>query len=196
MEHIEDEKIWTGLKQHEERVLTTLFDMYYEKLYLFAEKFIYDSDKSHDIVQDIFVRLWENAGKLDIKSSVKSYLFSSTKNGCLNYLRDLEIEDRNNRKYAEAYIESYNIDMVEEEEILDKIRQIMDELPDKCREVCQLRFIDGYKYAEIAERLNINENTVKVQLHRGVKRIKEALSEHDNLIVWLTLMKLFGGRLF
>ena len=120
MERIEDEKIWTGLKQHEERVLTTLFDMYYEKLYLFAEKFIYDSDKAHDIVQDIFVRLWENAGKLDIKSSVKSYLFSSTKNGCLNYLRDLEIEDRNNRKYAEAYIESYNIDMVEEEEILDK----------------------------------------------------------------------------
>ena len=42
MEHIEDEKIWTGLKQHEERVLTTLFDMYYEKLYLFAEKFIYE----------------------------------------------------------------------------------------------------------------------------------------------------------
>ena len=61
-------------------------------------------------------------------------------------------------RYAEAAVYSDNIDAIDEEEILEKIRQVMDELPDRCREVCLLRFVQGYKYSDIAERLSMNEN--------------------------------------
>ena len=174
--------------------MSVLFDTYYEKLYLFAEKYIYDSDKAHDIVQDVFLKIWENAERLELTSSIQHYLFASVRNGCLNYLKSLQIEDRNNRKYAEAYIESQNVDMVDDEELLARVRQVLDELPEKCREVCLLRFVEGYKYAEIAARLDMNENTVKAQLHRGMERLKQAFATYDYVLVLCALGRIFMDR--
>ena len=191
---MDSDDIFIGLKRRDEAALSVLFDTYYEKLYLFAEKYIYDSDKAHDIVQDVFLKIWENAERLELTSSIQHYLFASVRNGCLNYLKSLQIEDRNNRKYAEAYIESQNVDMVDDEELLARVRQVLDELPEKCREVCLLRFVDGYKYAEIAARLDMNENTVKAQLHRGMERLKQAFATYDYVLVLCALGRIFMDR--
>jgi len=191
---MDSDDILMGLKRRDETALSVLFDTYYEKLYLFAEKYIYDSDKAHDIVQDVFLKIWENAERLELTSSIQHYLFASVRNGCLNYLKSLQIEDRNNRKYAEAYIESQNVDMVDDEELLARVRQVLDELPEKCREVCLLRFVEGYKYAEIAARLDMNENTVKAQLHRGMERLKQAFATYDYVLVLCALGRIFMDR--
>ena len=191
---MDSDDILMGLKRRDETALSVLFDTYYEKLYLFAEKYIYDSDKAHDIVQDVFLKIWENAERLELTSSIQHYLFASVRNGCLNYLKSLQIEDRNNRKYAEAYIESQNVDMVDDEELLARIRQVLDELPEKCREVCLLRFVEGCKYAEIAARLDMNENTVKAQLHRGMERLKQAFATYDYVLVLCALGRIFIDR--
>ena len=191
---MDSDDIFIGLKRRDEAALSVLFDTYYEKLYLFAEKYIYDSDKAHDIVQDVFLKIWENAERLELTSSIQHYLFASVRNGCLNYLKSLQIEDRNNRKYAEAYIESQNVDMVDDEELLARVRQVLDELPEKCREVCLLRFVAGYKYAEIAARLDMNENTVKAQLHRGMERLKQAFATYDYVLVLCALGRIFMDR--
>ena len=191
---MDSDDIFIGLKRRDEAALSVLFDTYYEKLYLFAEKYIYDSDKAHDIVQDVFLKIWENAERLELTSSIQHYLFASVRNGCLNYLKSLQIEDRNNRKYAEAYIESQNVDMVDDEELLARVRQVLDELPEKCREVCLLRFVEGYKYAEIAARLDMNENTVKAQLHRGMERLKQAFATYDYVLVLCALGRVFMDR--
>ena len=180
---MDSDDILMGLKRRDETALSVLFDTYYEKLYLFAEKYIYDSDKAHDIVQDVFLKIWENAERLELTSSIQHYLFASVRNGCLNYLKSLQIEDRNNRKYMEAYIESQNVDMVDD-----------DELPEKCREVCLLRFVEGCKYAEIAARLDMNENTVKAQLHRGMERLKQAFATYDYVLVLCALGRIFIDR--
>ena len=191
---MDSDDIFIGLKRRDEAALSVLFDTYYEKLYLFAEKYIYDSDKAHDIVQDVFLKIWENAERLELTSSIQHYLFASVRNGCLNYLKSLQIEDRNNRKYAEAYIESQNVEMVDDEELLARVRQVLDELPEKCREVCLLRFVEGYKYAEIAARLDMNENTVKAQLHRGMERLKQAFATYDYVLVLCALGRIFMDR--
>ena len=191
---MDSDDIFIGLKRRDEAALSVLFDTYYEKLYLFAEKYIYDSDKAHDIVQDVFLKIWGNAERLELTSSMQHYLFASVRNGCLNYLKSLQIEDRNNRKYAEAYIESQNVDMVDDEELLARVRQVLDELPEKCREVCLLRFVEGYKYAEIAARLDMNENTVKAQLHRGMERLKQAFATYDYVLVLCALGRIFMDR--
>ena len=191
---MDSDDIFIGLKRRDEAALSVLFDTYYEKLYLFVEKYIYDSDKAHDIVQDVFLKIWENAERLELTSSIQHYLFASVRNGCLNYLKSLQIEDRNNRKYAEAYIESQNVDMVDDEELLARVRQVLDELPEKCREVCLLRFVEGYKYAEIAARLDMNENTVKAQLHRGMERLKQAFATYDYVLVLCALGRIFMDR--
>ena len=171
-----------------------LFRDHYEPLCARAFQMVHDRKASEDIVQDVFLKIWENAERLELTSSIQHYLFASVRNGCLNYLKSLQIEDRNNRKYVEAYIESQNVDMVDDEELLARVRQVLDELPEKCREVCLLRFVEGYKYAEIAARLDMNENTVKAQWHRGMERLKQAFATYDYVLVLCALGRIFMDR--
>ena len=67
MDDVEYDNLVEGIRHRKEAALATLFDLYYEKLYLFAEKYIYDSDRAHDIVQDVFLRIWENAEQLVLR---------------------------------------------------------------------------------------------------------------------------------
>lgn len=161
------------LKSDDKKALSYLFDNHYEHLYLFAEKFIYDSDKANDIVQEVLVRIWENRHKLEITTSLISYLFAGVRNGCLDYLRTLHVEDKHNRKYLEAHIDSYTIDVIEDDDLLDRIKKMMEELPPQCREIFQLRILNGYKYKEIAKELNVSEDVVKVQIHRAHQKLKD-----------------------
>ena len=131
---------------------------------------------------------------LKIGKFSQSPLYKALKKIFQDYKKSLQIEDRNNRKYVEAYIESQNVDMVDDEELLTRVRQVLDELPEKCREVCLLRFVEGYKYAEIAARLDMNENTVKAQLHRGMERLKQAFATYDYVLVLCALGRIFMDR--
>lgn len=167
------------LKKGNKQALSYLFDTYYERLYLFAEKFIYDSDKANDIVQEVFVRIWENCQKLEITTSLTSYLFTGVRNECLDYLRALHIEDHHNRKYLETHIDSYTMDAIEDDELLDDVKKIINGLSPQCREIFQLRIFKGYKYKEIALELNISESVVKVQIHRAYQKLKESYPSLD-----------------
>ena len=183
-----------AFQRGEEWAFRKVYEQFFSPLCIYAVKYVRDASEAQDIVQDVFLKIWENAERLELTSSIQHYLFASVRNGCLNYLKSLQIEDRNNRKYMEAYIESQNVDMVDDEELLARIRQVLDELPEKCREVCLLRFVEGCKYAEIAARLDMNENTVKAQLHRGMERLKQAFATYDYVLVLCALGRIFIDR--
>lgn len=175
--NIEDPNLLiASLKRNEPAALSVLFDNYYEKLYIFAEKFIYDPDKAHDIVQELFVYLWENRASLTITTSLTHYLFVAVRNRCLNYLQSLRIEDQRNQHYLEAHIDSYTLDVVEEQEALDQLKKMIGELPPQCRTIVEMRILKGYKYKEIAQQLNISENVVKVQIHRAYQKLSSLKS--------------------
>lgn len=182
MKEPDKEEIIAKLRKRDESAITTLFDAYYENLYLFAEKFIYDKDNAHDIVQDVFVKIWEDSSKIVFKYSVRYYLFTSVKNKCLNYLRKLDIEDRHNKKYIEAHIDSQTVGIIENEELIGRIKAIIEGLPGQCKEIFKLRAFYGYKYKEIAEDLDVSESVVKVQVSRANKKIREKLSEDTSNI--------------
>lgn len=180
------------LKSKDKKSISYLFDTHYERLYLFAEKFIYDTDQAHDIVQEVFIRLWENSANLEINTSLSHYLFAAVRNRCLDYLRALRIEDRHHRKYFEAYIESHTIDAIQDDELLEKIKNMMDNFPPQCREIFELRLLQGYKYKEIAERLNVSESVVKVQIHRAYRKLKDsfpAIKGHLPLFLLAVIIK-------
>ena len=138
-------------------------------------------------MQEVFIAIYEKSILKNYQGSLKAYLYTSVRNRCYNYLRDAKVEDRNMALYAEAAVYSDNVDMIDREEILEKIREVLDELPEKCREVCLLRFVHGYKYSEISEQLGMNENTVKVQLHRGMEKLKRCFSDYDFTLVLFVL---------
>ena len=184
---MEDEILIKYLRKNDRKAYSILFDKYFERLFTFAVRVVFREDVANDIVQEVFIAIYEKSILKNYQGSLKAYLYTSVRNRCYNYLRDAKVEDRNMALYAEAAVYSDNVDMIDREEILEKIREVLDELPEKCREVCLLRFVHGYKYSEISEQLGMNENTVKVQLHRGMDKLKHCFADYDFTLILFVL---------
>mgnify|MGYP000056771468 CR=1 FL=1 len=176
---MESDYILVGLKHRDEVALSTLFDMYYEKLYLFAEKYIYDSDRAHDIVQDVFLSFWKmDRGGFPNVKTIKTFLYNSVQHRCLNYLRDLEIRDRNYKNLGrEELDEDYFLCQQIRADVVAELFGAIDELPDRCKEIFKRSYVDGQEDRKIAEELNISLNTIKTQKQRAKSYLRERLGD-------------------
>jgi len=168
------------IKKRNKEVFKTFFNKYYEAYVIYANGYLFDKAASEDIAQDVFVYLWENAERIDIQSSLQGYLYTMVRNKCLNYLKAIKVTDRN-------HILEFNINLITEQvfdsnseenkDIVYKhLLDTLETLPEKMQQVVKLKFLHNYKYAEIAEEMNISINTVKTQLKRAKLRIAELIT--------------------
>lgn len=149
------EKIQSGDKQ----VFKILFETYYTRLLYFGKKYLDDDFAVEDMVQDCFVALWERRAEITDTTTLKSFLFVSLRNRCLNYLRD-----RKNQEAHHQYIEQESVSFFEhsliEEETRHALLSVLDRMSEQGKSVCLL-IMEGLKNAEIAEQLGITTSTVK-----------------------------------
>lgn len=171
------------LKKKDKAAYELLFDNYFERLFLFASNFVFIDDVANDIVQDVFISVWERAEKIDEDSSLKSFLFTLVRNRCLNYIRDMKVEDRNKRLYLEAHVYSDSLDIIEDNALIENIKHFIEDLPEQCKEVFKMRTMYGYKYKEIAEEMDISIDTVKVQLKRAKDKLKIRFSDYSSSLI-------------
>lgn len=155
-----------------------LFRTYFKQLSYFAFGFVKDQDTAKEIVHDVFINLWNKRDTIDLNKSVKSYLYTSVHNRCLNSIRD-------NRKFnhmveIESASEHYHSDSdnLVAEEIQEKINKTLDSLPEKCREIFYLSRFEELRYNEIAERLSISVKTVEAQMSKALKIFRDSLREY------------------
>jgi RNA polymerase sigma-70 factor (ECF subfamily) len=161
------------------------FNRYHTRMVLFAAKFTDDTEIARDIVQEVFLRTWENRNVITINSSLASYLFVAIRNRCANYIRQKAVSG----KYAsEAEAELKQIEaeyysseeeqnlILYEQETSTIIHRTISELPEKCREIFELSRYKGLKSSEIASQLNISVRTVETQIYRALKQLKEKLT--------------------
>ena len=174
----------------DKKEIEELFKSYFGPLCSFAQKYVKDHDSAKEIVHDVFINLWEKRDELHMKSSLKSYLFKSVHNRCLNYLRDQKKFDQN--ELSEENISAYGsvayTDHLEEAELQQKINQALDFLPEKCREIFILSRFEELKYKEIAGRLNVSVKTVETQMSKALKILREKLTEYLKLIIFIILL--------
>ena len=157
-----------------------LFKKYFSTLCYFARKYISDVESSKEIVHDVFINLWNKRDSIDLQKSVKSYLFTSVHNRCLNYIRDNKKFDHNIEQ-LETLHENTNweaTDSLVHMEMENKINRIIESLPDRCREIFVLNRFDNLKYSEIAEKLGISVKTVETQMSKALKILRENLKEY------------------
>ncbi len=152
-----------------------LFQEYYLPLVKFAEGILFDADDSKDIVQNLFVHLWENAKDIEINTSIKGYLFQATRNRCLNRIKSLRIEDNRNILYLEGVLNSEVLDPEMDSGETGRIMDALGSLPDKMREIFKMKYLENQRQKEIADILGITENTVKTQLLRAKKKLRDIL---------------------
>lgn len=183
----------TSLTQKvDEQYMEVLFKTYFKGLCIFARQFVPDNDKVQDIVQDVFLNIWEKGEMLASESQVKGYLYTAVRNRCLNYIRD-------NKKFSDnvevAHIEnSDNSSRIEYRELDKLIRSAINELPEKCKEVFELSRFQDLKYQQIADTLGISVKTVEAQMTKALKVLREKLAGYTGMALFI-LQYFFGGHI-
>lgn len=166
-----------------------LFHSFYSELCSYSNMFLKDLEASEEVVQETFVKLWENRKSLNIKSSFHSYLFRAVRNGCLNVIKHEKIKD-NYKVHNENEIKNRSGSLDEEidaSELETKIRESIDLLPMRRRKAFIMSRYEGLKYKEIAEKLNISIKTVENQIGKALKFLKSELSEYMTVVVFLSI---------
>ena len=166
---------------HEEELFHNLFMEYYPSLLSFARYYVKDETIAEDLVQDVFLKVWQKRTFLFLKEGIKTYLYRSVQHACLDYLKHQEVKgDYINAVTTKLKIEEiyYNDDpqsLFAEDERLELIYKEMDKLPDKCREIFTMSYLEERKTSEIAVLLNISTRTVEVQLYKALKILRGIL---------------------
>lgn len=163
---------------------TYIFSAYYKDLVIFASKYTNDYDNAEEIVQDIFVKLWEEHKSVNIKRSLKSYLLKSVQNRCIDWCRHMKIK----QKHCEYILENLPLYIHDTEnyilysELHEKVQDTIRLLPHQISEVFCMNRQQGLKYQEIADRLGISIRTVEVRIGKALSLLRQYLKDYILLL--------------
>ncbi|MFH0989497.1 MAG: RNA polymerase sigma-70 factor [bacterium] len=180
-----DNDITEGIRRGDLESFSELFRSYYEPLYYFAARYVRDPGAAENIVQEFFVKLWDVRQSLQITSNLKSYLYTSVKNSCLNYLKHQSFFT--SLEFEEDRVDTTNPQpdtQLERNELAEALEKAIKKLPPKCRQIFSMAKYDNLSYQEIAEIEKVSINTVKTQLKRAIKSLSKSL-QHLYLILFL-----------
>lgn len=155
-----------------------LFKKYFKELYRFAYTYIRDSTISEEMAQEVFLYVWEKRDKIEIQTTLKTYLYSAVKNKCLNYIK-LELPKHRATGDVSEVMLSVSTEIKDEKEneyIKKNIKKAVDQLPTKCRQIFMLSRNAGMTYEEIAEELGLSKKTVENQMGIALKKLRESLA--------------------
>jgi RNA polymerase sigma-70 factor (ECF subfamily) len=190
-------ELFDQIKSGDQKALELLFSIYFPRLNDFARNVVKDDVISQDIVQDVFVKIWEK--RADIESiNLEAFLFRLVRNRCIDYIKHLKVV--NNRMHeiqiSSKYEELYRIDFIGnepfvliEKELKTKIEETIKRLPERCREVFILSRLNGLKNKEIAEKLNINIKNVERHLSRAMQAFRENFKEELPVALIILVLK-------
>ncbi|WP_294546202.1 RNA polymerase sigma-70 factor [uncultured Bacteroides sp.] len=168
-----------ALKQDDRQAFTRIFRAYYKDLVLFGGTYIPEKSVCEDIVQNIFLKLWNDRKTLEIELSLKAYLLKAVRNYCLDELRHRRIIDEHIA--YELKSPSINIDTTENyilySDLCQQLRNALEQLPPQEREVFEMSRLENIKYQEIADRLNISVRTVEVRISKALKQLRILLKD-------------------
>jgi len=162
----------------DENAFKYFFDVYFDDLCNFVNSYIRDEIISEDIVQSIFIHLWEKKDSLPYNCSIKSYLYSASKNKSLNQLRNIKNRNRIIGEFftqPESISGDYADHFLEFEELKAIISKAIEGLPTQCKSIFQLSRDERLKNKEIADRLGITIKTVENQITIAIRKIKDFL---------------------
>jgi RNA polymerase sigma-70 factor (family 1) len=165
-----------------------LFREYYRPLVVFAMKYVKDPDTAKEIVQDFFVKFYEKRHSVVIDTSLRSYLYRSVYNSCINHISYIEMRNRHFKNIAIQSENEFTDEQVSVTELQNRIYKCIEGLPDQCRRIFKMNRLEGLKNDQIADQLKLSKRTVETQISKALKILRKKLSDYFPLIA---LLKLF-----
>jgi RNA polymerase sigma-70 factor (ECF subfamily) len=178
--HITDEELFQRIKRDDAQALKILFEKYFSLLCRFASKFVRTTDLAEEIVSDIFLNIWLKKETIEIKTSLKTYLYIAVRNQSLNYLK----KNRIHLEEIETIVKENRVSdlkadqLITYEELEDDIDTLLQQLPEKRQIIFRLNRLDGLSYKEIAEIFSISIHTVQNQMVAAVKFLTDQHLRH------------------
>lgn len=178
-------KISNILKNGDAEGFSKIFSEFHTPLYEYSKRYISDPDDAEDIVQNVFIKVWEKRETIVVKSSFKAYLHKMVTNLCLNTLKQQEVKNEYVQELKIRLLEEDNRRIMEdvdsgglmETETLNKLRLVIEELPDNCQKIFKMSRFSAMKNKEIAYDLNISVRTVETQIYRALKLLRNKLAK-------------------
>jgi RNA polymerase sigma-70 factor (family 1) len=188
-----DEELMFRINNDDEQALELLFKKYYASLVRFAKEIVKSKDQAEDMVQEVFVKIWDKRKSISINSQAKSYLFVAVKNHCFNQLKI------NERKYwmDEGMEDDIRISTTEGHSMIDakqleqQIRIAIDSLPPKCGLIFKMSRFEEKTYKEIAEILGLSIKTIENQMGKALMLMRGSLASYLVKSISFTLSLFF-----
>jgi len=167
------------------------FERFFKEKYrtfcLLACRYVKEIETSEEVVQDVFVRIWERRDQIIVKGTLAAYIATSIKNQCLNYLKHQSIVEH----FEKTEVLKNTIDPTETEEEMGDfeletaIINAIAELPTQRQKIFRLSRVDGLKYYEIAERLGLSVKTVEAQMGKALKQLRIKLKDYMVIFIYV-----------
>lgn len=173
----------TSLKKGDKKAFEEIYNEFFGVHYHLCLQYIHNEKAAEEIVQDTFLKLWEIRNTLNDQINIRSFLYTITKNNCLNYLRNQKISMKHieNMKYMEM---QFNYEALEKlgnylqfEELRSKIEEAIAQLPAELVETFQLSRFEELSYKEIAEKQNISIKTVEARISKALRILRVELKD-------------------
>ncbi len=167
-----------------------VFQAYYKPLVVYAKTILKDMDEAEDVVQQVFITIWEKQIKNEIHTSVRALLYKSVYNTCLNRIKQQVVRTRyaNDLKQLQPILTE---DGLQQKELQKKIEQALDKLPEQCAKIFKMSRFEKLKYQEIADQLHLSVKTVENQMGKALSIMRNELKEY--LHIALLIISLYQG---
>lgn len=196
MEPLTDKTLILKLREGDRVAFRRLFHKYYQRLFLFACKFV-DEDVAKDLVQECFLELWKNRKKTEITTSFSSWIFTVIKNRCYKFLKgeSKKAENQNNYRLKlqeeELIFFSHSEKSILEFEVRERIQQVLEQLPPKCSQVFNESRFNGLSNNDIAEKYNISLKAVEKHISKALKLFREEFKDLSTVLLAFLLQNIF-----
>jgi RNA polymerase sigma-70 factor (ECF subfamily) len=179
---LSEQQLIEGIRAGDSDAFNMMFRSYYSMLYHIARGILRDEGWAEEVVQDVFIKIWESGEKLSINTSLSAYLMTMTRNRCFDYLRaqarqlktisihNLEVQEELHRYGFAGFDEELFSDRTE-----IKLKKALEQLPPQCGEIFKLNRFEGFSIREIADKLHLSISTVKTQITRALQKLRDAL---------------------
>ena len=193
-----EEQLVDSINRGELEAFRQLYKEFYPSLCIYAKNFTRNKEIAEEVVQDVFISIWERKGHLNIESSFKSFLFVSVRNGCLNHLKHLQVINKFNVYYTQLLKDAQELFNVSQEtgdsllfasELEEKILKVIESLPEKCRRIFIMSRFDCLGHQGIADKLGVSINTVHRQTSIALEKLRSAVKNY--LIIFLLIFRIF-----
>ncbi|GAA4306196.1 RNA polymerase sigma factor [Compostibacter hankyongensis] len=174
-----------AMQSGNEQAFEVLFRYFYKMLYFFSKRITDDTAVAEEITTGTFLKLWQRRGDFYHIAAIKSFLYISARNACLDYLDARQRKIRHYRALDDLAgdAEEHILDEIFRTEVLQQIYHAMDQLPARYSEVLKLAYMEGLQNTDIARQLQVPLSTINTRKARGLAALKKLLPRHSFVLL-------------